>query len=287
MSEPQPNTVHLPHTGLDVPYRLTVRNYADVRTSCGVAFAADVMHPELGRVGDLANQGSGGPTEFIPTDPTLFEPAAMEQFVERCRQGGSAVSEGLVFDYLITEAEMCEAVTTMRRDGLTIVREHQGPEVELPSIGSVMAYPRLAIRPSDRAELASLLNTCARVITGSVWQIYLGDRWSAPHEDTSEQYLKADDVIARRESLRAAAESNSNDAVRGWSMIGPMYDSEHNPFYELIENGEHLLDGRNAKTWCRCMAPSPRHRFERWTTSGVLVCAGTRHGCGGVHALAF
>jgi hypothetical protein len=57
------------HTDIEAPYKLDIQGLGQLETGRGVAYSAELVHPELGVVGRIANEGCGGPTMFHTYDP--------------------------------------------------------------------------------------------------------------------------------------------------------------------------------------------------------------------------
>jgi hypothetical protein len=106
-----------------------VTGFDDLDTGRGIAYSAELVHPELGVVGRIANEGCGGPTTFYSDNRARFGEDHLELFLGQCRQDGEPMDIGhfgveTLLDAIIDEAETVETVAEMRRKGQFLVRSY-------------------------------------------------------------------------------------------------------------------------------------------------------------------
>jgi hypothetical protein len=171
----QPTTY--PHTALSSPYRLTMTNYAEIATECDVAFSGDLVHPELGVVGHVYYDGTGGGTKFQPIDDTRYSIDDLQEFADHCtergRPVGSIAAIECVVDLMVMEAHTQELVTQAKRNDNSVMRlvatdvEHIGLSTNSSHAGRGITFARSArltaarvlakgqpeLRPEQRWEL--------------------------------------------------------------------------------------------------------------------------------------
>ncbi|CAL9677542.1 hypothetical protein SUDANB95_07867 (plasmid) [Actinosynnema sp. ALI-1.44] len=275
-----------PHTGIEAPFKFTSRNYKGMETSRGVAYTADLVHPELGVVGTVENRGDGGGTWFYHSDRKVFSQQDFAQFAAQCREDGEPLHEAVavehVLDMVIEETETEELVRTMRARGGVLVRTYE-PRTETnygPYRGAALLYKTIAWAPQDRAERVKRLNENpdTRARDGAHWQMFNGRSWvPLSTESKATPNPLSDRIKEMVAAYDAVKPASSTTRVQG---AGPLADG-------LYVNGspvdaEWVLTEQpgidRSDEWCRCRVANPAAvRFEKWNIWQGLIGTGTLH----------
>ncbi|MGW4528863.1 hypothetical protein [Amycolatopsis sp. NPDC004378] len=270
------------HTGIDAPYAFTISGFNELETGRGVAYSAELIHPDLGVVGRIANEGCGGPTMFYAYDHTRFGNRQLEQFLQHSRQDGEPLAdrvEGMetLLDEIINEAETARLVTEMRAHDQFLVRSYLPRTAASwgPYRGAPLAYTRIVTRRDGREQLAARLaaDPAERLDEGAYWQMFNGEDWVrllGPAPLNSEQ-------IADR-ARRAGELATELDAPDIYNIDVPFDDDLHlfgTPAARFTLVGDHV-GAVETTTWCRCRSRRSVIAFERWN-HGSLEESGTIH----------
>jgi hypothetical protein len=299
VSEPEDarRLVLWPHTGIEAPTALTLRQYKEMDTTDGYAFSGEVVHPALGMVGWIENRGHGDGTTFTSATDQ-FTARDMIDFVAQCRQDGRLLSphggdvraivdrEGFL-DSLRVEYLSAKAVQGMRHRNETLLRGYAPATEEdaTPWRGDLLGYPSVLLSPAERQLAADHLagEAATRLPSGWHWQVFTGSRWTALF---AEPQLTADQVQSRVDAITALCAISSGLIVNagpidglyltGFSWTAP--DSATDTVW-LIEDTTTTL---HPHEWCRCEDTSHREpiRFEGWSREHGLVASGSVHADG-------
>ncbi|WP_370973634.1 hypothetical protein [Amycolatopsis sp. cg9] len=273
--------IRWPHTGIEAPYAFTVSGFNELETGRGVAYSAELVHPELGVVGRIANEGCGGPTTFYAYDHTRFGDRQLEQFLQRSLQDGEPMDTGFmgmetVLDEIINESETAQLVAEMRTKGQFLVRSYLSREAASwgPYRGAPLMWNRIIARRADRERLAAKLTADARGLDeGASWQMFNGEEWVSL---TGPSPLTPHQVTDRlRRWTRLAAELDSPD-IRNIDV--PFSDGLNlfgTPTASFILVGDHVGAVESTR-WCTCRRRQKVVAFERWNR-GSLEESGTVH----------
>lgn len=271
--------VRWPHTGIEAPHAFTVRGYKDLETRCGVAFSAELVHPDLGPVGFIENEGHGGPTTFYPHDHARYGNRQLEQFIQRSLQDGEPMADGVLpmetlLDEIVNEVETAGFVAEMRTEGQFLIRSYLPPAPDsrcgayrdAPHI-----YTRIITRRRQRELLAARLadDPAERLADRAHWQMYNGEDWVpllGPSPLTSEQAA---------DRIRRAGEVAARDVYNTDVPFGDGLNLFGRPDKEFKLVGDHV-DVAKTDQWCRCRSRRSVIPFERWN-NGSLEESGTVH----------
>jgi len=270
------------HTGIEAPYSFTVTGFNQLDTGRGVAYSAELVHPDLGVVGRIANEGCGGPTTFHAYDRTRFGDRHLEQFLQRSVQDGEPMATGFpglerLLDEIITEAETNQLVDEMRAKGQFLVRSCLPREAASwgPQHGAPLAYTRILTRRGDRDRLAAKLadDPPEHLDEGAYWQMFTGEDWvRLPGESP----LTAEQTATRLRRIgQLTAELNQPEV----HTTAVPFDDEFFLFGTLTARLTLVGDQVGAvdtTKWCGCRRRQKVVAFERWT-SGSLQESGTVH----------
>ena len=273
------------HTGIEAPYKFTSINYSELTTPRGVAFTADLVHPQHGVVGQIHNSGVGGPTTFDSYDRARFSENDLQRFAQRCLQDGEPIGAGWVenlLDDILDETDTNHVVRTARSRHGAAIRTftpkapgtHHGPYR-----GGAMPYDQIIVRRSVRKQLADeLANSPAHRPhdPSAFWQLFSGEDWidllgPAP--------LSAEAFAARFDALDRVAES-APDTLLNRQQIhidGVTHCVTGDPAGEFWLLADKKNVGR-LDVWCWC-PPQRRARttpFEVWNAR-VLQATGLLH----------
>jgi hypothetical protein len=121
---PDKTLTALPHTGLRVPdTRLSVSRLHQVQMHRGVAYTA-TLRLDTTIVGAIENEGTGGPTMFIPRNRTDFGDAHLDAFATACRTATGATPDvEQVLEDLITEYDTARTLRRAAGKGRTLLRQ--------------------------------------------------------------------------------------------------------------------------------------------------------------------
>ncbi|WP_158894613.1 hypothetical protein [Amycolatopsis anabasis] len=274
-----------PHTGIEAPTTLAYRNCVDFEHSRGVAFRAELHHPQLGMIGWLENEGVGGATRFAPHDLDRFGWRAMDAYVARCRLDGRPLPLGTeqLLDAVMTEQEVAEEVVRMRREHTMLVREYaeQTPGGLGAWRGAVIVLNTIArTRPARESVIAELDEDIhTRRHFDGIWQMYDGHDW---RPFLSEHELTSDEVRARIAAIQSAYAAAGHPPyyghfgpVDGMHVSGPVRAFRTGSHF-VLSSDEHPVYGH---VWCRCGVGSRATlaRFEHWDMQDGLIGSGWVH----------
>jgi hypothetical protein len=270
------------HTGIDAPFTFTVTGFNQLETGRGVAYSAELVHPDRGVVGRIANEGCGGPTTFYAYDRTRFGDRQIEQFLQCSLQDGEPMDTGFsgmetLLDEIINEAETAQLVAAMRTKGQFLVRSYLSREAASwgPHRGAPGAYTRIIARRADRERLAAKLaaDPAEHLDEGAYWQMFTGEDW-APLTGTSP--LTPEQIAGRLKHVdQLIAELDAPDIHN----IDVPFDGDLRLFgtpttrFTLV--GDHVGAVDSAR-WCACRSRRSVVAFERWS-GRCLEESGTVH----------
>lgn len=270
------------HTGIDAPLTFTITGVNEVQTNRGVAYSTELVHPSLGVVGRIANEGCGGPTTFDPYDHTRFGERELQELLERSLQDGEPMKTdnwGLetLLDEIIYEAETTQLVTEMRARDRFLIRSYLSREAASwgPSRGAPGTYDRIVTQRAGRERLAAALaaDPAETLVEGAYWQMFTGEDW-APLIGTPS--LTSAQVTDRLRHLdRLAAELDEPDT---YNTAVPFGDELHLfgvPTATFLLVGDHVGTVDSTR-WCTCRSRRSVVPFERWS-SRSLTESGTVH----------
>jgi hypothetical protein len=270
------------HTDIQAPHTFTVTGFNMLETGRGVAYSAQLIHPTLGAVGLISNEGCGGPTMFHTNDFARYSERDLTAFLSGCLQDGQPMDRGsmgleTLLDEIINEAEYAEDVDRMRREGQFLVRAYE-PRTDSnygSHRGPSLPFARLALRRDARERLAAKLaaNPEHRLQPGQTWQMFTGVDW-APL--LGEPILSAEQTTAR---LQAVTDLLTRSPEASF-VLGVRLDEEFVVFGSPA-SGRFTLVGDTTMTvettrWCRCERRLADVPFQRWDNHGLLE-SGTVH----------
>jgi hypothetical protein len=278
-----PDPTRWVHTGIEAPHTFRVQDFTMLETHRGVAYSATLVHPDLGVVGLIDNEGCGGPTSFATYDRARYSQRDLEAFLTGCRQDGEPMDTGpmgleTLLDEIINEAEFAEDVDRMRREGQFLVRffqprtatnygSHRGP---------ALPFSVPALRRDARAGLVTrLAGMPAHQLTdGASWQMFDGAEWVPL---LGEPLLTIEQTITR---LQAVTDLLTGPEAHTGYLLGVPLDDEFFLF-GAPTTGRFTLIGDTTKTletaaWCQCARRPATVRFQRWDSGGLLE-SGTVH----------
>ncbi|MFI6031591.1 hypothetical protein [Amycolatopsis magusensis] len=274
--------VRWPHTGIDAPLAFTITGFKELETGRGVAYSAELVHPDLGVVGRIANEGCGGATTFHPYDYARFGERQLEQILQRSLQDSEPMDTGFLgmetlLDEIINETETAQLVTTMRTKHQFLVRSYLPREAASwgPDRGAPGAYTRIIARRADRERLAAKLaaDPAEHLDEGAYWQMFTGEDWAPLHgtcpltpEQVANRLQRVDQLIAEL------------DAPDIYNIDVPFDDDLHlfgTPATHFTLVGDHVAAVHSTK-WCTCRSRRSVVAFERWNDRS-LEESGTIH----------
>lgn len=244
--------VHWPHSGIDAPTTLAYRLCASSQDARDSDFAVELHHPELGHIGWVCAEGTGGAAMFVPSDHERFSRRDMARYVEQCLGDGKPLGlEERLLDAVLYEQNTAQTVDAMRRNNTTLVREF----TEFPGgggiRGDVAELHRIAIMREDRELRAKILDESPRTrrAFGGDWQIYNGREWKPL---LVPQTLAQDEIAAKLDAIRVSAQRKTT--VDGLYANGVQWHARH-PYYVLASDELPV----NHRAWCTCrIGPAPR-----------------------------
>lgn len=267
--------VHWVHTGIDAPYSFTITGFNELETHRGVAYSAELVHPDLGVVGRIANTGCGGSTTFDAYDRARFGAQQLEQFLTRSLQDGEPMDTAdlgmeTLLDEIINEAETVRFVAEMRTKGLFLVRSYLSREAASwgPARGAPLTYTRIVARHDRREQLVAKLadNPAERLDTGAYWQMFNGVEWTRLLGESPLTPEQSNARVRRAEQL--AAEAPDPDIYRDTVPFDEQFYLSGKPSRRFTLTGDttSLL---NTDSWCPCPRRQSTVRFERWTSTSL------------------
>jgi hypothetical protein len=273
------------HTGVEAPYKLDVQGFAMLETGRGVAYSAEMIHPEHGVVGRISNEGCGGPTMFHSYDYEKFRDRDLAAFVAQCRHDGEPLDptgfgvESLL-DEVINEGEYADFVAEMRRDGHFLVRSFEPRTEDNYGVrrGPALVYTRPVLRRAARENLAAELAKTPehRLAEAAFWQMFNGQEWVPLLPEsalTAEQATaRIDEVVALHKATTSPEGVMSRQLDDGVYAFSTLVTGR----FKLIGDGTDYVDSQR---WCQCKRRVAKPvRFERWSVHHGLLESGTVHG---------
>lgn len=274
------------HTDIDAPGAFTVREFTMVETHRGVAYSAKLVHPTLGLVGLIDNEGCGGPTMFTSYDRARYGERDLETFLAQCRQEGQPMDTGpmgleTLLDEIINEAEFAGDVDRMRREDLFLIRSFEPATAENYGSrrGPALPFARPRLRRDERGRLAVRLAAMPehRLQPGQRWQMFNGTEWvpllgdpMMTAEQTADRLETVTDLLTRPD-LQARL-------VGGVRLDEPdeelfLFGTPGTGRFSLI--GDTTEDVKTG-AWCSCARRRATVSFQRWDSHGLLE-SGTVH----------
>lgn len=270
------------HTGIDAPIAFAITGFSELETACGVAYSAELVHPELGVVGRIVNEGFGGPTTFRPYNPARFGEGQLERILEHSLQDGEPMDTGSLgmerlLDEIIDEAETAQYVTEMRAKGHFLVRSYLPRAAASwgPHRGAPHVYTRILARRADRERLAAKLaaDQAEHLDEGAYWQMFTGEDW-VPLIGTTP--LTPEQVTGRLQRIdQVSAGLTSPDCYTIDVPFGDDLNLFGTPTARFTLVGDHV-GAVDSTAWCTCSARRTVVEFERWNR-GSLEESGTVH----------
>lgn len=270
------------HTGIDAPDTFVVTGFNQVDTGRGIAYSAELVHPELGVVGRIANEGCGGPTTFIGYNRARFGEDHLALLLRQCRQDGEPMDTGhfgveTLLDAIIDEAETAETVAEMRTNGRFLVRSYLPRQAAPwgPHRGAPLANTRILLRRDARERLAARLARmpAERLEDGAYWQMFDDTEWTRL---LGESPLTPEQINARvRRAEQLAAQAPDRDTFLGVVPFDEEFYLTGRPAtaFTLTSDTDPTL---TTDSWCQCARRRSTVRFERWSGTG-LEESGTVH----------
>jgi hypothetical protein len=263
--------VHLPHTDLEMPYAMTLKGLAVAEHDRGVAYSAELVHPDHGVVGLISNKGCGDDTRFDAYNDATFSVEDLKRFHRRCRQDGEVMNpEALhdLLDELVDEDETSDQVEEARRAGLFLVRSYLPRTKGWPSSrGTPRICTQIVRSRSARQALADKLDTAGgHGIYGpdAMWQMFNGVQWTAL---LGEHPLTPEQITARVSRARVFVVRSLDSEPFGEGMF-----IHGNPAGRFVLTGDRSRT-LNRNAWCRCGRPRQRNlRFELWNRLVLEEC---------------
>ena len=273
---------HWVHTGIEAPYTFTVTGFNQLDTGRGIAYSAELVHPDLGVVGRIANEGRGGPTTFSSYHRARFGEDHLELFLRQCRQDGEPMDTGhygmeTLLDAIIDEAETTETVAEMRRKGRFLVRSYLPRQAAPwgPHRGAPLANTRILLLREARERLAARLARmpAERLEDGACWQMFDGAQWTRLLGESPLTPEQSNARVRRAEQL--AAEAPDRDTFLGAVPFDEEFYLTGRPAtaFTLTGDTDPII---TTDSWCQCARRRSTVRFERWSGTG-LEESGTVH----------
>lgn len=273
------------HTGVEAPYKLDIQGFTMLETGRGVAYSAEMIHPEHGVVGRISNEGGGEITVFHSYDYKKFGHRELEAFAAQCRQDGEPLehsSSGVetLLDEVIDEGEYADFVTEMRKNGHFLVRLYEPRTADNYGVrrGQALVYARPVLNRTDRENIAAELAKMpeCRLAEAAFWQMFNGREWVPL---LPEPTLTADQATTRISDLVALhlATTKPNGVMHGHQLDNGLYafSSPDISLFTLIGDTTFHIDGER---WCQCNRRVVKPvRFERWSVHHGLLESGTVH----------
>jgi hypothetical protein len=283
-NRPHRDLVLWPHTGVLAPSLLQARGIQQGLTSRGVAYTAELIHPELGPLGSIVNNGDGGATRFDPADKNRFGHRDLERFAEQCRQDGEPLSVGesgtRLLEATLDEAEYTSRVDKMRATGGFLIRYYDpsGPGHDGWGRGPAILFPRPALFPGRRHQLAKRAAQLPHVVPeNAVWQMFNGCDWAPLLPTPSDGTARSGAANTARAAEVAALRAECTDSGQS---RGPMSDGFHlmppRASYDQLTDDD--IPRLRLDQWCRCRAGAPATvRWQLWNTNCGVLASGTAH----------
>ncbi|RAS59464.1 hypothetical protein C8D87_11476 [Lentzea atacamensis] len=269
------------HTNIEAPYRFTIKDLSYVPSPDGVAFSAELVHPTLGVVGLIFNEGRGGATTFDTYDRSRFDARELEKFLAASVQDGQPMATGFsgieaLLDGIVSEAEYDDAVDTMRRERQGLIRSFEADNSRVYR-GAPIAFTRPLVTRADREQAAAeLADSEDRLAENAHWQLFNGLTWvpllDRPVLTAEETAKQLAEIHASSEDLpgggnQYVARKRLNDTWHVWgnTMSGT---------FTLVSDARMAYHG----AWCRCERRRPGYtaNFQRWDDN-ALVTSGVVH----------
>lgn len=276
------------HTGIEAPYKLGVQGFAMLETGRGVAYSAEMIHPEHGVIGRISNEGCGGPTMFHSYDYKKFSDRDLDAFAAQCRQDGDPLDpHGLglgvetPLDEVINEGEYADFVAEMRRDGRFLVRSFEPRTEDNYGVrrGPALVYTQPVLWRTARENLAAELAKMPehRLAEAAFWQMFNGQEWVPL---LPEPALTAGQATARISDLVTLhlETTKPNEVLNGRQLDDGLhvFSTPDISRFTLIGDTTFYID---SKRWCQCERRVAKPvRFERWSVHHGLLESGTAHG---------
>ncbi|MFS8102701.1 hypothetical protein LFM09_36790 [Lentzea alba] len=272
---PEPDLeVHWVHTGIRAPYSFSISGLATAEHDRGVAFSAELVHPELGVVGRITNRGCGDDTEFTAHDDTSFGDRELKQFLQQCQQDNEPMFADVLhvlLEEIIYEAETAGIVANALRGNQLPVRSYLPRRAALwgPERGDPLVCRRIVLRQDARERLAAKLSNHPAYgldDESAYWQMFDGVDWTPLLGRSPLTALENETRIRRAEQL--TRELPDPDV---YYFAVPFSDDlflfgKPGRRFMLIGDRSDVI---HSDEWCQCTTKRQRTvRFERWRPTG-------------------
>jgi hypothetical protein len=275
----RPRQVFWPHTGIHAPDRLAVTDHVPFETSRDVGYSAVLVHPTLGPVGRIHNDGRGAATGFQPADAARFGQQDLAAFVTQCAQDGHPMNAstdgvGTFLDQVVAEAAYADAAAQMRAHDLFLIRFFlpRAHDTTWAWRGPALSCGPVRLSPTQRRELIDQLpdHPAATKPAGAHWEMFNGRRWTAlslQHPFTAVQ--QADRV---RAVAALTAASGGIELFDAGPLPDGFYVSELEGVDEYVLVEDSFARACDVRRWCHCADRTlAAVRVQRWSPSaGVL-----------------
>lgn len=251
------------HTGIDAPYPLSITGLVVAEHDRGVAYSAELVHPEHGPVGLISNRGCGDDTRFDAHNAATFSSRDLKQFLGQCTQDGEPMNTDALHELLeeiLCEAETAEHVAEARRAGSFLVRSYLPRTASSgPQRGSPVRLTRIALNRAAREVLAGHLDaTPGHDVHGpsAYWQMFDGVDWTP--------LLGAGPLTPEQKNARISRATRFLVNSLQCEPFDEQFHIHGNPAGRFVLIGDTTTK-LNLHSWCRCNRPRQRTvRFERW-----------------------
>jgi hypothetical protein len=173
-----PETVTLPHTGLQVPAdHPQVVSMSSLPTPNGTTLVALVRFDDRD-IGTIEGTTTGGDLWFRPTG-SAFSPARLEEFAAQCRHHGRPVTGSQLINLLVEEWQTNDQLLKAVAEGQTVARFVSDSGTLLTLALRIFVPPRatgLSVAAIVPAGIVAALAEVADDPAGH-WQVWTGTVW--------------------------------------------------------------------------------------------------------------
>lgn len=174
----RPETVTLPHTGLQVPAdHPQVVSMSSLPTPNGTTLVALVRFDDRD-IGTIEGTTTGGDLWFRPTGPA-FSPARLEEFAAQCRHHGRPVTGSQLINLLVEEWQTNDQLLKAVAEGQTVARFVSDSGTLLTLALRIFVPPRTTGLIVAAIVPAGIVAALAEVADdpGGHWQVWTGTVW--------------------------------------------------------------------------------------------------------------
>lgn len=184
-----PETVTLPHTGLQVPAKYPqIVSMASLPTTDGTALLALIRFGNRD-IGTIEGTTNGRNLWFRPISDA-FGPKWFDKFATQCRHQGQPVTRNQLMSLLVEEWQITDRLLRAVAEGQTLARFMRNDATQLTLAIRVFIPSQetdLNTRPIVPAEVADALTEVA-ARHGGRWQVWTGTAWQQlPNPETTDQ----------------------------------------------------------------------------------------------------